>query len=195
MCMCGQMDGAEGLHQTHRANSSPMALGTGLSIHGGSTLGRPEQILQEAPQISIYSSFQVNLLVPCLLAFLHGGGWQGNVLHLISLPLDSKYSVISWARITPPLFIWVWFSMSLAKLVTTHCLPWSTASTPCCDLAFPRPGDFTVETLHRSPDSCQLTGKEKPQSGFRSGLSLSGELHSPAAHSDNSLKHLANGTQ
>lgn len=49
-----------------------MALGTGLSIRGGSTVDRPEQILQKATQISIYSSFQVNLLVLCLLAFVQG---------------------------------------------------------------------------------------------------------------------------
>lgn len=54
------------------ANFSPMALGTGLSIRGGSTVDRPEQILQKATQISIYSSFQVNLLVLCLLAFVQG---------------------------------------------------------------------------------------------------------------------------
>lgn len=74
-----------------------------------------------------------------------------------------------------PLFIWVWFSMSLAKLVATHCLPWSTASTLYLDFIFPRPSDFTVEALHRSPNSCQLTGGEKPQSGSRSGFSLNGE--------------------
>lgn len=95
MCKCVQMDGARGLHRIHRANSSPMIPGTGLSICGGSTLDRPGQILREAPQISIYSSFQMNLPVPGLLAFVHGGGWQGNVPHLIPLPLDSKYSVIS----------------------------------------------------------------------------------------------------
>jgi len=63
MCKYGQMDGVEGLHQRHGANSSPMALGKGLSIRRGSTVDRPEQILQEAPQILIYPSSKVNLLV------------------------------------------------------------------------------------------------------------------------------------
>lgn len=70
--------------------------------------------------------------------------------------------------------------MSLAKLVVTHCLSWFTASTPCCDFVFPRPGDFTA--LHASPNSCQLTGTEKPQSGFRSGFSLNGDLRLPVAY-------------
>lgn len=91
----GRWMGLWGYIGDNRANSSPMALGTGLSICGGSTLDRPEKILQEAPQIFTYSSFQVNLLVLCLPAFVHGGGWWGNVLHLIPLPLDSNYSVIS----------------------------------------------------------------------------------------------------
>lgn len=98
MCRCGQMDGARGSLQ--RRSSSPRALGTGLSVHGGSMRDRRGQILPEAPQISIYSSFQVNFLAPRLLSFALGGGWWGNV-HLKSLSLDSKYSVISEARITP----------------------------------------------------------------------------------------------
>lgn len=80
--------------------------------------------------------------------------------------------------------------MSLAKLVVTHCLSWFTASTPCCDFVFPRPGDFTV--LHRPPNSCQLTGTEKPESGSDLGFHLM-EIYTYMWPTWATLKHLANG--
>lgn len=44
--------------------------------HRESALDRPGQILQEALQIlSIYSIFQMSLLIECLMAFVHRGGW------------------------------------------------------------------------------------------------------------------------
>lgn len=57
--------------------------------HRGSALDRPGQILQGALQIlSIYSIFQMSLLIECLMTFVHRGGWKGNVLHLTSLSPD-----------------------------------------------------------------------------------------------------------
>lgn len=74
--------------------------------HGGLHTSQAERALWAGGQRAIAASspFQANLLALQALAAVRGGGWQGNLLHLMSSPLPSEYSVISSVGITPSAF-------------------------------------------------------------------------------------------